>query len=511
MDSIKSIHRSALKFFSGTMISRVSGMFRDMAMAFAFGTEGLLSTFMVAFRFAHLARRLFGEGSLQNTFIPHFETLRHENPEKAFAFFRDLNASLLIVLFLLVSITMGILSFFLHTGFLVQLTFYMLPSLIFICLFGLNAAFLECEKSYFTPSIAPVAFNVIWIASCFFLMSLPIEQAMIGLSFAVILACFSQWAFTLPLTFTLLKKSCGPSFFRTVSPFSKDVTAVLLPLFLANLGVGASQINNALDPLFALFSNQEGPAWLWYAMRIQQLPIALFGIALTGALLPPLSRAIKSGNLDQFRFFFHHAKEKTALFTLPLTAGIIATAATSTNLLFGRGHFNLESVEGTAICLAAYGIGLFPMTLILISAPSLYAFGDYKTPTRAAIAAMGIGLTLNAIFIFLFHFGPASVAFSTSFAAFWNAHYLLKALKKKKALEKSAYFKILIISLFGMGAIFLTDLLILGEIPTLQLLLGIPLTLSQDFRSELFLFSAEAAAFLIATLGGIGLNIRLKK
>lgn len=502
-DSIKSIQSSALKFFSGTLLSRISGMLRDMAMAFAFGTEALLSTFMVAFRFAHLARRLFGEGSLQNTFIPHFEALRIENPEKAYAFFRDFTATLFLSLLVIISIAMGILLFFLD-HFLIKLVFLMLPSLLFICLYGLNSAFLECEKSYFIPSVAPVAFNGVWIASCFLLMSLQPEQAIVGLSISVVLACFAQWAFTVPLTH--LKGS--------FTPFSPDVRKALMPLLLANIGVGASQINNALDPLFALFANQEGPAHLWYSMRIQQLPIALFGIALSGALLPPLSRAIKAGNSEQVSNFFQKANEKVALFTLPLTGGIIATAATSVNLLFGRGHFTLESVEGTARCLIAYGLGLFPMTLILIAAPSLFAFGDYKTPTRIAAGAMLINIGLNSLFVFVLGLSDASVALATSFAAFWNGHYLQKALEKKEHSLKNNtrhLLKCFGVGLLGMGAVFLTDLALIGKIPTLELLFGSSLNLSRNFSDQLFLFSAEAAAFLIATLGAIVLSFKYEE
>lgn len=505
-DSINTIHRSALKFFSGTMLSRITGMARDMTMAFAFGTEALLSTFMVAFRFAHLARRLFGEGSLQNTFIPHFESFRHENPAKAYAFFRDFAATLVVLLSPLIALTISILLFFQSESFLIKLTCYMLPSLLFICLYGLNAAFLECEKSYFIPSVAPVAFNGVWIASCFLLMTLPVEQAILGLSIAVVFACFAQWAFTLPLTYSFLRSS--PLKF---TPFSTDVRKALAPLFLANIGVGASQINNALDPLFALFANQEGPAQLWYSMRIQQLPIALFGIAMAGALLPPLSRAIKGGNMEQFWFFFQKAKEKVVLFTLPLTAGIIATAPTCTNLLFGRGNFNLESVEGTAACLIAYGLGLFPMTFILIAAPSLYAFGDYKTPTRLAVVSMLINVILNALFVFVLGWGAPSVAVATSLAAFWNGHYLQKALEKKEAVLRTKNFhliKCFAIGLLGMIAVFITDFALIGKIPTLELLFGHHLTLSQDFSHQLFLFSAESAAFLIATLIGIVLSLK---
>ncbi|KIC73523.1 lipid II flippase MurJ [Candidatus Protochlamydia amoebophila] len=97
-DSTHTIFQSAKHFFSGTLLSRLSGMIRDISMAYAFGTEASIASFMVAYRLAHLCRRLFGEGSLQSAFIPEFESIRHRDTERAFRFFRDLVISLTLFL-----------------------------------------------------------------------------------------------------------------------------------------------------------------------------------------------------------------------------------------------------------------------------------------------------------------------------------------------------------------------------------------------------------------------------
>lgn len=507
-DTTRSIQKSATRFLSGTMLSRMTGMLRDMAMAFAFGTESAIATFMVAFRFAHLARRLFGEGSLQNTFIPHFEELRQENPIKAFSFFRDLGASLILILMGLIVLAIGsivtvlvLFTFDATTTLLLRLVCWMLPSLLFICLYGMHAALLECEKSYFTPSVAPVAFNCVWIIAACFLAAWPPSVAVVGLAIGVIWACAAQWAFTLPLTMSIIRKNTQAHFWKNLHPFSPDVRRLIGPLFLANLGVAASQINNALDPLFALFASTEGPAWLWYAIRIQQLPLALFGIALSGALLPPISRAIKSGDMKLFRHFFQFAEMRTAAITIPISAAVIATAPTCVNLLFGRGQFTLESVQGTASCLIGYSIGIFPMTYILIAAPILYAFNDYKTPTRASITAMVVNVLLNAFFIFGLGWGALSVAVATSFAALGNALQLHLVLKpKKETLNTLSLIKIASISGVALGASLGVDWLLLGHIPLFQILQAEPLHLSQEFSQQLLIFGAEASTFL-AVLG----------
>lgn len=513
-DTTHSIQNSAVRFFSGTLLSRLTGWLRDMALAFAFGTAAPIAAFMTSFRFAHLARRLFGEGSLQNTFIPEFEELRHQDEKRAFAFFRDLKATLALFLLLLISLGMSLLALISHTlslgettQLLLNLTLWMLPSLLFICLFGLNAALLECEKSYFVPSIAPVAFNLVWIGAALLLSSLSPEKAVYFLSLAVIVACFFQWAFTLPSVSNILDRKGISYALSDIKPFSKDVRQLIKPLFLANIGIAASQINNAIDPLFALGANLEGPAWLWYAMRVQQLPIALFGVALSGALLPPLSRAIKKGNLEQFDLFFDYAKTRIAALTIPLTFSIFAIAPTAINFLFGRGRFDLESVGGSSLCLVGYGVALFPMAFILIGAPALYGFKDFRTPTRGALYSMLLNIILNALAILVFGLGVPSVALATSFAAFWNAFYLNRALNLKRGRRSPLLIDkkngpLLGISLLAMGASFAVDFFFIGEVPTLQILQGYPLSLEQNFPMQFYTLGLETATFAATLLFG---------
>ena len=437
-DTIQTIHRSSRRFFSGTLLSRFTGMFRDMSMAYAFGTQPSIAAFMVAFRFAHLLRRLFGEGALQSAFIPEFEALRYQSEERAFTFFRDLNLVLAFFLIFLISICCGVLSCFLWWGNLhpenqeiLYLTLLMLPSLLFICLFGLNTSLLQCEKSYFIPGIAPVAFNGIWIASVLVLSHMPVEQAMPWLSFSVVIACFCQWFLTVPQTLKSLKNVLSASFWHSFRPISSDLRVLAKPLILGILGVGASQINNAVDSLFARFAEPEGPAFLWYAIRIQQLPLALFGIAIAGAVLPPLSRALKAHNWEEYHHFLHDALYRTWIFMLPITAALFLIGDTSVNLLYGRGGFGVEAVVQTTYCLWAYGIGLVPSALVLVLAPASYAQSNYILPAMASFATMILNLALNTLFIVGFEWGAVSVAIATSISAWMNLCLLGWNLSKK--------------------------------------------------------------------------------
>lgn len=428
-DTLQTIRRSSHRFFSGTLLSRISGMLRDMSMAYAFGTQPSIAAFMVAFRFAHLLRRLFGEGALQSAFIPEFESLRHHSEERALKFFRDLTLSLSLFLILLIGASIALLSGFLWWGNLdpdnreiIFLTLLMLPSLLFICLFGLNASLLQCEKCYFIPSVAPVAFNCIWIIAVLCLIHIPVAEAMPWLSFGVIIACFCQWILTVPATWKSLKPvfSSSAASSTPFSLFSTDLRRLIKPLFLGILGVAASQINNAIDSVFARYADPEGPAFLWYAIRIQQLPLALFGIAIAGAVLPPLSRALKAQQTTEYHYFLQDALTRTWMFMLPLTAILLLVGDLSVHLLYGRGDFGSQSVIQTTYCLWAYGAGLIPSALVLVLAPAYYAQSNYTLPALASFASMLLNLFLNTLFIVFFHWGAISVALATSISAWIN-------------------------------------------------------------------------------------------
>lgn len=481
-DSTKTLFQSASRFLSGTLLSRFSGLGRDIAMAAAFGTGESIAAFLVAFRLAHLLRRLLGEGALQTAFTPQFEKLRHDCVETASHFFKSLNLLLTGLLLLLITLIMSGIGFSLwffdfsaSNVELLKLTFWMTPSLLFICLYGLNAALLQCEKQFFLSGIAPVAFNLVWIVGVFTLWGLPAHEAMPRLAGWIIVACAAQWAVTLPKTFAILKDHSRHIFQLKGPLFTPQIKTLIKSMALALIGLSASQINNALDALFARYADLEGPAYLWYAIRIQQLPLGLFGVALAGALLPPLSRAIRNKDQAGFLHFMNYALEKTLLFTIPVTAAIFFAGYVSVELLYGRGEFGPESIVGTTYCLWAYGIGLIPMTLILILSPAFYAREDYKTPVAASVASMILNVVLNTLLIAGFGLGAVSVALATSLSAWLNMGWLAWVLKRELGSYTSSGFfgnvaKITAVSLLGMAVVFFLNPYLQGP-PLVRLLL----------------------------------------
>lgn len=438
IDSVRAISRGARHFISGTVVSRLSGLLRDLVMAAAFGSSPAVAAFLMAFRFSHLPRRLFGEGAMHSAFIPQFEALRLTDPARAAVLFRHLALGIGLLLGAIALVGEGGVGLWLLLGSptpdtreVLVLTGLMLPVLLFICLYGINSALLNCERIFFLPSLAPALFNVAWIAAALLLWGVIPERAMIYLSLAIVVGGGLQWAVTMPAVVRCLRGLSGgePTSYRQFWR-SADLRQVGHPLLLGILGVGAAQINSALDPIFARMADPSGPALLWYAIRLQQLPLALFGISLARVLLPPLSRAVKEGNDLGARNLLGFAVRRAVAVMVPLTVAIGAAGVAAVNLVYGRGEFDLAATLQTTYCLWAYGAGLLPMTLIMILSAPLYAIGDYKTPALAGAGAVAINTALNALFVFWIGWGAVSVALATTIAAICQCYLLGWALRR---------------------------------------------------------------------------------
>lgn len=407
-------------------------------MAYAFGTGVSVAAFFVAFRFANLFRRLLGEGALQTAFIPYFEKLRNEDAQKAGQFFYNLTTLLSLVLMGITVLVVSGIALFLHYGDpsednreILLLTAIIQPGLLFICLYGLNSSFLQCEKNYLIPSAAPVAMNGIWILGILSLWNFSAEQAMPWLSVFILAACFGQWAFTIPHTRALLKGFHLKNPWKSVQLFSTDIKKMLVPLFLGMTGVAAEQINSAIDPVFAYYANPEGPALLWFAIRLQQLPLALFGIAIAGALLPPISRAIKTQDFPTYYRFLDFGLQRTVALMIPITGALFMIGESYIALLYGHGDFTSQSIIGTTHCLWGYSLGLLPMTLILVIAPAFYAQNKYSLTTQASLISILTNIALNTFFVVMLDLGAASVALATSLSAWVNMTQLAVALHRQ--------------------------------------------------------------------------------
>jgi putative peptidoglycan lipid II flippase len=446
-DTHITIKKSANHFLYGTLLSRLTGFFRDVALSYFFGSSALIANFMVAFRFSYLFRRLLGESSLSSSFIPHFEGLRKEDPKKATFFYRDLFYSLFLILVfvvVLLELLLGIGKLFIQEKQISEiLTFsqIMLPGLIFICLYALSAALLQCHKNYFLPAVAPIAFNLIWILFIAFYHRSYLPHAIIGLSVGIVIAYFFQWLMVAPSSFKkhdlTLKEWAKPEL------FSPTLKQLIKPFFYTVMGVGALQINSALDTVFAKVACDEGPAYLWYSSRLYQLPLAFFGVSISGALLPPLSRALQENNLFQFKEFFQKSLIRTMGLMISITFAIFVLGGVGVNLLYGHGEFSEEATRQTLYCLWGYSWALFFASGTMILSTTFYAKKNFRYPSMIALNAVVLNVLLNILFVFFLHWGAISIAIATSISSFFNFCALAYRLQKEEHIFDMSYIPIL--------------------------------------------------------------------
>lgn len=506
VDTSNSIIKSFKNFFLGTFFSRISGFLRDVAMAFFFGASEHIAAFMVAYRFANLFRRLLGETSFQAGFIPHYENLRIENTKESSKFYRDLLYSLTLfvsIIILFSEISLFFVSKILGHNQIIFLTQIMMPGLIFICLYALNSSFLQCHRNYFLAAVSPVSFNVVWIACVLFFRNVIDEKFVLLLSIAIVVAFLFQYLTTAFSSFKIISNDLN--FTECLKPnlFTKEIKQLVKPISLSIIGVGAVQINSALDSIFASISESSGPAYLWYAIRLYQLPLALFAIALSSAVLPPLTRAYKVDDFINFKKFLNLALSRSFGLLMPCTIALIVIGPSLINLIY-TGAFNENDLIHTFQCLFGYIIGLCFASFVMIIASAFWAKKEYFVPTIASVLSVVLNVILNSLFVFVFDMKSLSVAIATSISSFLNFLILYYFLKKRfvDIFEKDlffSFFKVMVCSVFAAIVTIIFGYLIHDG--------SILLLLKQDYLLPRGILAKSNSFLILSAIFGLSLYI----
>ena len=419
------------RFVSGVLLSRISGLGRDLVMAFAFGDHPSVAVFMIALRFSNLLRRFFGEGPLQSVFIPHFQGLYGKDPHQAYAFFRKVTFLGILIITGLIVLIEGGLALFSNLmplssegGKMVQMGKTLIPCLLFASLYGLNLSVLECHNAFFLPNMAPSISNLIWIGGALYLKKQVPEMAMLSLANWVLAGFFFQWAFTVPFVWRIVRGKFRDWAQLRIDP---EIKRLAYSFRWVALGVAILQINGCLDAIFARFSDLRGPVYLWYAARFYQLALAFLGIGTVRALLPSFSRKIKEGDLEEGKEIFSFGMRLIWTVMLICTFAFLGLSDCLIDLFYRRGQFSSYAVGQTATLLKAYALGLVPAALVMLQSNFFYAKEKPSIPTRVALLAVGMNITLNSLFVFLLKLSPMSVALASSLSS-WTHFFILSRL-----------------------------------------------------------------------------------
>jgi putative peptidoglycan lipid II flippase len=466
-DTQKRIEKSSILFFLGTVLSRFSGLIRDVVISFCFGASPSLASFMVAFRLSNLFRRLLGESFLNLSVLPFFEEKKKKSFDEAFQFYKNLFFAIFCLICFFVCIFLFSSYFIYQTAIsadaknILFLSCMMLPGLVFISLFGLNNAVLQSFNKYFISASASIFFNLFWILGAVFSKNMQSSAAMKILAISINCGFFMQMFVSFLPTYKIFKKHVtkGVRFFcfknSSQKIFSRDLKKLLKPMILTIIGIGAMQINSAIDAIFAKIADSSGPAYLWYAIRLNQLPMALFAISITSALFPSMTRSIQNSENSKYLEFLKKGLINSFTLMCFSTFGVFSLGAISINLIYGREKFTNVAFLETSRCLYGYAIGLVFASLVLILANTFYAKKRYLHPTKASIVAVVCNICLNTFFVFVLGYKSFSIALSTSIGSIINFFYLYRKLEDfEKNIFKSnflKFFKIFLVFFFSAG------------------------------------------------------------
>ena len=471
-----------------TMISRVLGFARDILIANILGASAVADAFFVAFKYPNFFRRLFAEGAFNAAFVPLFSGLLAtggRSEAKAFAegTFAVLSCALLFVVAAF-EIAMPWAMYAIAPGFAadpekfqlaVTLTRITFPYLLFISLVSLMGGVLNSLDRFAAAAATPIILNVSLITALIGLARFT-DTPGHALAWGVAAAGIAQFLW---LYLVLHGAGMGLKFRRPrLTPKVRRLLKLMVP---GAIGAGVVQINLLVDVLIASFLPSGSISYLYFADRVNQLPLGVIGVGVGTALLPLLSRQIRSEEAAAALDSQNRALEIALLLTIPAAAALMVISGPVILVLFGRGAFAAPEVEAASMALAAYAAGLPAYVLIKVLTPGYFAREDTVTPVKIASICVVVNLVLNLVL--MGPFAHVGIAVATAIAAWINAALLAGGLKRrghlviddrlKSRLPRIALAAVVMTVCLVLGAMALAGPLAGAEVPRIGALVGL--------------------------------------
>ena len=419
-----------------TLLSRITGLMREMLIAHFLGAGMVADAFFVAFRFPNLFRSLFAEGALNAAFVPLFSgKLAQEGHDQAVLFAEQAVAvlgAILLVFVVAVELVMPWAMMGLAPGFgdvpgklelATDLSRICFPYLLLISLTALQAGVLNSVGRFAAAAGTPILLNLVAMAGLLILAPYTATPGH-ALAWGTFASGVAQLSW---LVFSCRKAGVGLQLVRpAITPEVKLLAKRIVP---GAVGAGVYQINLVINTMIASTVADGAVSFLNYADRVNQLPLGVVGIAIGTALLPLLSRQIKSGDDQAAQDSQNRALEFGLLLTLPSAVALMVMALPVVTLLFQRGAFGPDASLATANALMAFALGLPAYVLVKVLTPAFFAREDTATPVRVAVATMAINVAVNLALVgSMQHVG---MALSTALAAWANVAILAVILRRR--------------------------------------------------------------------------------
>ena len=458
--------KAALSVSAMTLLSRITGLIREIIGFNLFGAGAAMDAFQVAWRIPNLLRRLFAEGAFSQAFVPVFAEYKNKRGEAETRALSGNVASLLALVLFIVTL-IGVIAapalvYATALGFagtpekfelttqLVRVTF---PYIFFISLVAASAGILNTFSAFKTPAFTPVLLNLSVIA-CALLLAPHLNQPIMALAWGTLIGGVVQLAFQIP---ALRRINMLPRISFAAWKFRKDVGVVRILALMAPaiLGVSVAQISLLLNTQIASFLQTGSVAWLTAADRLMEFPSAMLGVALGAVLLPSLVKHHADDNAAEYSRLLDWGLRLTLLLTLPAALALALLATPLIATLFQHGAFSAQDVLMTRDALIAYSVGLTGIILVKILAPGFYARQNIRTPVKIAIFTLVVTQLFNLAFVPLF--AHAGLALSIGLGACVNAGLLYFFMRKQNIFvpqpEWLAFLLKIAVALYAMGGV----------------------------------------------------------
>lgn len=436
MNESRQVVKAAGIIGAATFLSRVLGFVRDMVVARAFGASHVADAFYVAYRIPSLLRELFAEGSMSAAFVPVFtQTLATQPREEARRLARAAFSLILVVVAAVTVLGMVLAPWIvalIAPGFgddlgkvelTTDLTRIMFPYLLWISVAALAMGVLNSLRAFAAPALSPALFNLAIIASVLVLAPF-LDQPVMAVAWGVCIGGFAQVIVQIP---SLRRLGMGFGWlWQPDHPGLKRMGVLLVPTLV---GLSVSQVNIFINTLLASFLARGSVTYLYYAMRLVQFPLGVFGVALSSALLPTLSTHAAKQDLPALRETLSFGLRLILFITIPAMVGLIALRTPIIHVLFEHGRFVADDTAGTAAALLGYTVGLWAFAGVRVVVPVFYARQDTRTPV--VVAALSVLANIGFSLVLMGPLAHAGLALATAIASALNFTALLVVLRRR--------------------------------------------------------------------------------
>lgn len=416
-----------------TLLSRITGLLRDAAVAYFFGATWVADAFYMAFTIPNLLRRFVAEGALTISFIPIFTGELKKSRESARVLSRQAFSWLFLLLILITlagiwfspQILKGMAAGFEAEpekfALTVTLTRLCFPYIVFVSLAALVMGVLNSLKIFGSPAASPICLNLGLIAGA--AASFWFDPPVVGLAAGILLGGAMQLLIQIP---DLARAGFFPRFNFGLHPELKPLLGLMAP---AAYGAAVYQVNVIIMRLFASYLPTGAISYLWYASRLFEFPMGVFAIALATAIQPTLSEFAAEKNWDRFKDSLNYGLRLNFLITFPAMVGLVILSGPLVRVLLQRGEFDPVAAVATGQAMMAFAVGLPFLGLVRIIVPAFYSLKDSKTPVVWATVAVAVNLALAKLWV-----GPLGhngLALALSASSLVNAFGLLIWMRRK--------------------------------------------------------------------------------